>query len=82
MSSTVPVARAWLSIDYLSSADGFVDVTAGGRTRTIEVLRGAHTYRLQPTAKIRTVTFEALSPDTTLCIGVVTVGPLTSSEFS
>lgn len=82
LSSTVPVARAWLSVDYLASADGLVDVTAGGRTRTIEVLRGAHTYRLQPTEEIRRVTFAALSPDTTLCIGMVTVGPLTSSEFS
>lgn len=69
----------WVRIDYLASADGFVDVTAGDMFRRIQVDRGLHSMLFASGGDFRTVGLVA-SAGLSVCVDDVRVGSVTPRD--
>lgn len=83
-STTIPVTGVvpgpfWVRIDYLSSANGDVDVQAGPMFRRIAVERGLHTLLFQSSGDFTSVELTT-SAGVTLCVDNVHVGPVEPVE--
>lgn len=67
----------WMSISYLSSADGEMTLQISGQdSRTISVQSGIHTFYLQGDELFSDMTFSAATPDLTVCVDQVSVGEI------
>jgi hypothetical protein len=66
----------WVSVSYLASARGKVDVTAGDNEITVPIERGLHTLFFQTTGTYDRLSFSGLPNKMVLCVDRVVVGPI------
>lgn len=64
----------WIRVGYLSSSESSATVSAGGRTVTTRVQRGAGSLYAAVEGEFDAVRIDDLSPGTTLCVDVIEVG--------
>lgn len=73
----VPNPFWWMTVGYLASADGTVDVRVdGARLGTMDVEAGLHTYFVRGEGPFRTVGLASRTDDLTVCVDSVRVGDL------
>ncbi|KQY59086.1 hypothetical protein ASD11_05650 [Aeromicrobium sp. Root495] len=74
---------AWVSISYLASQDDTVELGLDGTTLQVDVLRGAHTYLLRVGSRTPSeVTLRVGTRGSSVCVGVVGLGPLVPTELA
>jgi hypothetical protein len=66
----------WVSVSYLASARGEVDVTAGDNELTVPIERGLHTLFFRTTGTYDRFSFSGLPEKMVLCVDRVVVGPI------
>ncbi len=66
----------WMTINYVSSADGTATVTTGDQTTEVPVIFGPHTLFVQTSAAYDKVTIDA-GDDARLCVDTIKVGAIT-----
>lgn len=67
----------WTSINYVSTGDGLIEVTADGREiPDLEVAAGPHTYFFLTGGAYSTLTLRSKTPGTELCVDIVRAGPI------
>lgn len=67
----------WMSIGYLASGDGDIEISIDGRpVRTVDVDGGLHTYYLRGEGPFRTVTLRSATSAVTVCVDTIRVGDL------
>lgn len=67
----------WISLGYLASADGQVEVQVAGREAfTMPVLKGLNTFVFSGEDSVSSLRLRALTPALTVCVDTVTLGDL------
>jgi hypothetical protein len=77
LDTTVANPFWWMSIGYLSSGDGDVEIHLDGeKVRDIRVQNGLHTYFLRGEGPLTSIELRSLSDNVMVCVDTVRVGDL------
>lgn len=85
---TIPLETAaidvtwWVRLDYLSSQDSAVRVTAGATEVSTDVRRGLGSLFLRAPGPFAAVRVEGIDPGVTLCVDTITVGQPVATDVA
>jgi hypothetical protein len=81
LTGTVYDGHWWVTVNYLGSAGGTLDVTAGDNQLTVPIERGPHTLFFQTTDSYDRIFFSDVPANLVLCVYRVVVGPIGELTF-